>query len=372
MATVSGAGSVQEFKEQQAATRQQQLQSELAVRCQRPAFVRAALVRYLQGKQWSAIQHVICGHNDGGSRVAPAMVENKVVLALGDRDKRISLTDLPEHGAVPPGAIAIPRCKTAFVTSAGPLRTHATVRNHDVDGQVQRVPQVRVARHTCYRPFRRRSRSPYTCPALPPLKAQWRGTETRRSSSATSPTTASSMSSTLARLALLCPKPPSRTSQCGLAGGDVRCWVESVAELFELTPEDCAELVGKIKRGTFVRETGWFYPQGVAICDWLLCRTAQRAAALGVVGAALGAGLPANGGALNLQQIFAQAQAAAMNAPNQQGGAQMAHNAVQHAFGQHGLPVPQAAPPPAGGGGGGGGGGVAGAAGGGGGGAGVG
>lgn len=136
MALESGAGSVQEFQEQQAATRQQQLQSELAVRCQRPAFVRAALVRYLQGKQWSAIQHVICGHNDGGSRVAPAMVENKVVLALGDRDKRISLTDLPEYGAVPPGAIAIPRCKTAFVTSAGPLRTHATVRNHDVDGQV--------------------------------------------------------------------------------------------------------------------------------------------------------------------------------------------------------------------------------------------
>ena len=112
----------------------EQLQSELAVRCQSPAFVRAALVRYLQGKQWSAIQHVICGHSDGGARVALAMVENKVVLALGDRDKRISLTDLPEYGAVPPGAIAIPRCKTAFVTSAGPLRTHATVRNHDVDG----------------------------------------------------------------------------------------------------------------------------------------------------------------------------------------------------------------------------------------------
>ena len=81
--------------------------------------VREALEAYLETKMFSVVMWVIFGHYDIGSRVAKKLVETKLVGAIDDRAvQKITLDDVPEWGAVPPGWVAIPAGKFATMTSA--------------------------------------------------------------------------------------------------------------------------------------------------------------------------------------------------------------------------------------------------------------
>ena len=72
----------------------------------------------LEVGQYTALVEVIFGHEDHFGSTAGQLIENKLALIRGPVTTNLRLSTLPTYGAVPPGALAIPRYKVWTIVGA--------------------------------------------------------------------------------------------------------------------------------------------------------------------------------------------------------------------------------------------------------------